>query len=532
MGTVEGEFPGRRRGPPERRGSPNPELHPGFIIWRRCQPRPRLSTAQLDDRPSSVYEEQHGHCFVCPLATVVYRPHWHVVARASLALAVSWSRLSCTADFYSQSTKGRPQGARSTYALPMDAEIYPPQTVARVKHVSEDQTTAFLELRNGNIATCTSPEGFNLNRGDIVFIDVENSDINFAPNELWDEDPWVGVVRLLLPGQVVIDIGGRLKVLDEPLDVDLREGNTVKGLESRGIVEVISEDPVRYIDLPAVDSVTVEQFKISPDGALTFDDFGGYSEIVNRAKELIEIPLEHHDALKKIGARPIKGVLFTGPPGTGKTMLAKIIANRANAEFYEISGPEVLSKWYGQSEELIRKIFEDAATQERAIVFFDEMDSLASQRSEDTHEASRRIVGQLLSAMDGFTADTNVVVIATTNRPQDLDAALRRPGRFDWEINFPMPSLEDRRQILEASAKRLNKGQDLPHPYIAEKTAGWSPAELAAIWSEAALLAVAESRDAIFADDYICGYERVALHRINLSKSPGRQERANDVYSD
>ncbi|ELP64637.1 ATPase, AAA family [Streptomyces turgidiscabies Car8] len=325
---------------------------------------------------------------------------------------------------------------------------------------------------------------------------------------------------MLPPGQVVIDIGGRLKVLDEPRDLDLREGNTVKGYESRGITEVISEDPVRYIDLPAVDSVTVEQFKASPDGALSFDDFGGYPEIIERAKELIEIPLERHEALAKIGARPIKGVLFTGSPGTGKTMLAKIIAHRADAEFYEISGPEILSKWYGQSEELIRKIFEDAAMQERAIIFFDEMDSLASQRSEDSHEASRRIVGQLLSAMDGFTADTNVVVIATTNRPQDLDAALRRPGRFDWEIHFPLPSLEDRRAILEVSARTLNKGQELPHSYIAEKTSNWSAAELVAVWSEAALLAVTDSRDAIFADDYICGYERVALHRKQISASP------------
>ncbi|GAA0290669.1 ATP-binding protein [Streptomyces turgidiscabies] len=402
----------------------------------------------------------------------------------------------------------------------MDADIYPPRTVARVKHVSEDGTAAFLELRNGNIATCTADEGFNFERGDIVFIDSENNSINNAPGELWDEEPWVGVVRLLPPGQVVIDIGGRLKVLDEPRDLDLREGNTVKGYESRGITEVISEDPVRYIDLPAVDSVTVEQFKASPDGALSFDDFGGYPEIIERAKELIEIPLERHEALAKIGARPIKGVLFTGSPGTGKTMLAKIIAHRADAEFYEISGPEILSKWYGQSEELIRKIFEDAAMQERAIIFFDEMDSLASQRSEDSHEASRRIVGQLLSAMDGFTADTNVVVIATTNRPQDLDAALRRPGRFDWEIHFPLPSLEDRRAILEVSARTLNKGQELPHSYIAEKTSNWSAAELVAVWSEAALLAVTDSRDAIFADDYICGYERVALHRKQISASP------------
>ncbi|MEV8352651.1 ATP-binding protein [Streptomyces niveus] len=395
----------------------------------------------------------------------------------------------------------------------MDAEISPPQVVARVKRLSEDRSTAFLELRNGSIVTCTTSGIWNLERGDIAFVDTEGGTVEFAPEELWDEEPWVGVVRLLSPGQVVIDVGGRLKILDEPLDIDLREGNTVTGYESRGITQVISEDPVRYIDLPTVDSVTVEQFKASPDRSLSFEDFGGHADIKERARELIEVPLEHREALTRIGARPIKGVLFTGLPGTGKTMLAKIIAHRADAEFYEISGPEILSKWYGQSEELIRKIFEDAATQERAIIFFDEIDSLASQRNEDSHEASRRIVGQLLSAMDGFTSDTNVVVIATTNRPQDLDGALRRPGRFDWEIDFPPPNLEDRRAILEASARRLNKAENLPHSHIAEKTANWTPAELAAIWSEAALLAVMESRDAIFEDDYVSGYERVAQYR-------------------
>lgn len=403
----------------------------------------------------------------------------------------------------------------------MDAEIYPPQTVARVKYVSDDQSTAFLQLRNGDIATCTASQSFDFRIDDVVFINSEQDQIDKAPDELWHEEPWVGVVRLLLPEQALVDVSGRLKVYDSPRELDVRVGNTVTGVESRGITQVISEDPVRYIDLPAVDEVAVKQFRSTRSGDLSFDDFGGYPEIVKRARELIEVPLEHHDALAKIGARPIKGVLFTGPPGTGKTLLARIIANRANAQFYEISGPEVLSKWYGQSEELIRGIFEDAAKQERAIVFFDEMDSLASQRSEDSHEASRRIVGQLLSAMDGFTIDTNVVVIATTNRPQDLDVALRRPGRFDWEIDFPLPSLKDRQAILESSARHLNIGEELPHSHVAEKTDFWSPAELSAIWSEAALLAVTDGRESIFSEDYVGGYERVSIQRQRVAAKSG-----------
>lgn len=264
--------------------------------------------------------------------------------------------------------------------------------------------------------------------------------------------------------------------------------------------------------------------KFKPRGAEreTFDDFGGLQDVVKRARELIEVPLKHKDQLSRIGARPIKGVLFTGPPGTGKTMLARIIAGSAESEFYHISGPEIFSKWYGESEEILRKLFEVASSQRRAIVFFDEIDSVAAQRDDESHEASRRVVAQLLAAMDGFSQDDNVVVIAATNRPQDVDAALRRPGRFDWEIAFPMPGRTDRGLILRASAKRLSTTGPLPHDWVARNTEGWSAAELAAIWSEAALLAVQDGeRSTILAEDYLGGFERVSSQR-RLSSARSR----------
>jgi transitional endoplasmic reticulum ATPase len=236
-------------------------------------------------------------------------------------------------------------------------------------------------------------------------------------------------------------------------------------------------------------------------------------DVKRRAKELIETPLAHHELLTRIGARPIKGVLFTGGPGTGKTMLARIVAGQAGATFYEISGPQIFNKFYGQSGRIIRDIFADARSQERAIVFFDEIDSVAGRRAEDTHEESRRVVAQLLTEMDGFRPDTNVMVIATTNRPQDIDPALRRPGRFDWEIEFPIPNQDDRVEILSATARQLQVSELLDHQKMAEATEGWSAAELSAIFSEAALMAVNEKRGEIISEDYWAGFDRVSEQR-------------------
>ncbi|MEU8508585.1 ATP-binding protein [Streptomyces brevispora] len=383
--------------------------------------------------------------------------------------------------------------------------------LGRVKVVSADKTFVHVEYPNGNTAICFSEEPSDFRVGDVVFI-TETS-LETAPPELWpSERSWVGVIKLLHATEAVVEIGSSLQIMPRPQELTLHVGNTIEGTGLETINRVVSDTPIRYLDLANVDDVTIRQFKEPPENTYSFEDFAGSAGIVARAKELIETPLKYHQELEEIGARPIKGVLFTGDPGTGKTLLARIIANRSDAVFYQISGPQIMNKWLGQSEELIRKIFEDAAKQEKAIVFFDEIDSLATQRSDDSHEASRRIVGQLLSSMDGFKRDENVVVIATTNRPQDIDSALRRPGRFDWEIHFPLPGIGDREAILRKSQPR-GAAADLPHAIIAEKTDTWSPAELVAIWSEAALFAVADRRKKILEEDYLGGFEQVTTQR-------------------
>ncbi|MEW6284758.1 MAG: ATP-binding protein [Chloroflexota bacterium] len=396
-------------------------------------------------------------------------------------------------------------------------QINPASNVARIRAIDDDGCRLYLEFPNGVVTTVVNDEPFEFSVGSVVLVRINENYIELAPDELWPEQSFVGVVRLKLPDTTVVDVGGRWIMLPTN-NVVYSEGNTVEAKNSSGVTRVLAKDPIKYLDLPAIDDATISSFNLAK-GAIkdTFDDFGGLQDVVERARKLIEVPLKHKDALAHIGTRPIKGVLFTGQPGTGKTMLARIIANSTKSTFYEISGPAIFSKWYGQSEELLRKLFADAAQQEQAIIFFDEIDSVAGQRADESHEVSRRVVAQLLTLMDGFTKN-NVVVIATSNRPQDIDAALRRPGRFDWEINFPLPNRQDRELILQASAKRLTISGNLPHAWVAQNTEAWSAADLAAIWTEAGLLAAADNRSVILAEDYVGGFELVSAQKHRTVK--------------
>lgn len=401
---------------------------------------------------------------------------------------------------------------------PVDIDDYKEGELARVRWVSEDRLRMTLAYQNSKTATLSASQAIEFAVGDWVLVDQDDSRIWAVDEQAWPRETSVAVVKLMSDDLTIVEVGSEQRIVEVDQTVEFEAGNTVE-IDSDGkVLRVLSPDPIRYLDSHTVSDAVVDTFRTSPEEASgpSFDDFGGYPEVKARARELIETPLEHHEQLERIGARPIKGVLFTGQPGTGKTLLARIIAARSGATFYEVSGPEIFSKWYGQSEELLRCIFEDAAAHGPAIIFFDEIDSVAGQRDEDAHEASKRVVAQLLTLMDGFTADQNVVVIAATNRPDDIDVALRRPGRFDWEIEFPLPAEADRLAILEASSRSLATKGDLPHELVAAKTTNWSGAELAAIWTEAALLAVRDNRDVILQEDYVGGWQRVASQKHRL----------------
>ena len=392
-------------------------------------------------------------------------------------------------------------------------------TLAKVTCMGEEGKIYF-DRRDGKTGSFEAT-GIDFSVGDVLLITERSADnqvtITQVPRDSWPEELWVGIVKLKLEDKTVVDVGGRLRQVPTSASPAYKVGNTVEGGDTRGVTRVLSESPIRYLDFLELDDGIAERFRSVNNSGLSFDDFGGLPSVVARARELIELPLNQSEHLARIGARAVKGVLFTGPPGTGKTMLARIIASQAEASFYEISGPEIFSKWYGQSEELLRRIFESAANDDKAIVFFDEIDSVAAQRDDHSHEASKRVVAQLLTLMDGFSASEGIVVIAATNRPQDLDVALRRPGRFDWEIEFPYPSTSDRTDILKKSAREIQTCGPMPYNQVAAKTGGWSSAELVQIWTEAALLAVADDRKTIRDEDFYGGFERVFLYRSQAS---------------
>jgi transitional endoplasmic reticulum ATPase len=220
---------------------------------------------------------------------------------------------------------------------------------------------------------------------------------------------------------------------------------------------------------------------------VTYEDIGGLKEEIQKVREMIELPLRHPEIFEKLGIEAPKGVLLYGPPGTGKTLLAKAVANESNAHFISISGPEIMSKFYGESEARLREIFKEAKEKAPSIIFIDEIDSIAPKREEVTGEVERRVVSQLLSLMDGLESRGKVIVIAATNRPNAIDPALRRPGRFDREIEIRVPDKKARLEILQIHTRNMPLAPDVNLEKIANITHGFVGADLEYLCKEAAM---------------------------------------------
>lgn len=248
---------------------------------------------------------------------------------------------------------------------------------------------------------------------------------------------------------------------------------------------------------PAVDAVLVTQktvFHIAEKGEtlrgvpqVTYEDIGGLTDEIKKVREMIELPLRHPEIFEKLGIEAPKGVLLYGPPGTGKTLLAKAVANESNAHFISISGPEIMSKFYGESEARLREIFKEAREKAPSIIFVDEIDSIAPKREEVTGEVERRVVSQMLSLMDGLEARGRVIVISATNRPNAIDPALRRPGRFDREIEIKVPDKKGRKDILAIHSRNMPLSDDVNIDKISSVSHGYVGADLEYLCKEAAM---------------------------------------------
>ncbi len=249
-----------------------------------------------------------------------------------------------------------------------------------------------------------------------------------------------------------------------------------------GIVRINHGTNVQILAEPAPEAKGVPR--------TTYEDIGGLHEEIQRIREMVELPLRHPELFQRLGIEPPKGVMLHGPPGCGKTLLARAVANESEANFYSINGPEIMSKFYGESEARLREMFTQAQKNSPSIIFIDELDAIAPKREEVTGEVERRVVAQLLALMDGLTGRGNLIVIGATNRPEALDPALRRPGRFDREIEIGVPDKKGRFEILQIHTRGMPLSKDVELKKLAKMTHGYTGADLSALGRETAMKAL------------------------------------------
>ena len=258
----------------------------------------------------------------------------------------------------------------------------------------------------------------------------------------------------------------------------------VVSTDPKGIVRITRATEVEL--LPQA-TTPVEDEKIPQ---VSYEDLGGLHEEIQKVREMIELPLKHPELFERLGVEPPKGILLHGPPGTGKTLLAKAVANESGARFFLINGPEIMSKFYGESEENLRKIFEQAEKNSPSIIFIDEIDAIAPKREEVRGEVEKRVVSQLLTLLDGLKSRGKIIVIGATNIPNALDPALRRPGRFDREIELGVPNKEGRKEILQIHTRGMPLAKEIDLDKISEITYGYVGADIAALCKESAMHAL------------------------------------------
>ncbi|MFB6204889.1 MAG: CDC48 family AAA ATPase [Candidatus Nanohaloarchaea archaeon] len=330
--------------------------------------------------------------------------------------------------------------------------------------------------------------------------------------------------RVVMSGDIVVpgrDKDATQGLFDDMFDIGGGDFRFSFGETKLSVVKTRPDGPVKITEKTEIE---MKQQAVEPEEAqvkvpdVTYEDIGGLDDEVQKVREMIELPLKHPEVFQQLGIDAPSGVLLQGPPGTGKTLLAKAVANEADATFLSIDGPEIMSKYYGESEKQLREKFEEAQEDSPAIIFIDEIDAIAPKRDETGGEVERRVVATLLSEMDGLEERENVIVIAATNRPDAVDPALRRGGRFDREIEIGVPNRDGRKEILQIHTRNMPMDDDADLDEIADKTHGYVGADLEALAKEAAMSVIRKVLPEIDMDEEIPSdvLERLVVDRDAL----------------
>lgn len=379
-----------------------------------------------------------------------------------------------------------------------------------------------VQLPGGNFLDITPPTGTDLDIGDRVKLDADDLSFVGTASTASTRRNDLGTVKRELGDYALVEVNNITQKIWNPNQVPIESGDVVEIGDANTIIDSYSDVDLSSTPFGPDNESLIKSFKEATaeekdeEDVLSFDDFGGMTLQQDQFRERARLFLQEDDALDEVGTEPRMGALFYGPPGTGKTHFARILSDSLSAQFYRIRGPEIVSKGVGDTERLIRDIFDDAEEESPSIIFFDEIDSIAVERGDEgTRDFSQRIVAQLLAVIDGFDgAQENVFLIAATNQREEIDNALLRPGRFDWEVHFPAPDKEHREEIFQTLRHEYKLSDDVSDEVIGEimkKTDGWTGADLRAMLNEAGILCVSDDRDEIRDRDLLKAYERKSL---------------------
>ncbi|MFB6185763.1 MAG: 26S protease regulatory subunit [Halobacteriaceae archaeon] len=378
---------------------------------------------------------------------------------------------------------------------------------ARIIRIQDDGE-AIVQIGEQNIEVTDGTDD-QLEQGDVVEVWISTDQREIVNKVGFSASSEVGIVRKVLDEKAIIESNGLLKTALLPDAPNLNEGQTVE-VENGIIQDDLADEPIvrRYgLNADQEERERAESYRVDPEEISTsYSDVGGLSDTIGEVREVIEIPLleaeREENRFDRHGVEPDTGIMFYGPPGTGKTMLARSLANETESNFYLINGPEVINKWYGETENIIRDIFADAKENTRSIIFINEIDSIEPKRS-DAKQFQSKIVAQLLTELDGFDPLSNVVVIGATNVLDEVDPALLRPGRFDRKIKFDEPNDTERLDILQKISSDIEFSEDVELQQIADSTEGMTGADLSGLIRQAVIISIKRDGELVTMEDLI-----------------------------